>query len=86
MRLIFSDKAWAEYLEWQSDTRMLKRVNAVIKDVQRNPFSGIGKPEQLKRNLSGYWSRRLTDEHRLVYRVEGDCILLAQMKYHYGND
>jgi len=84
MRLIFSDRAWGEYLEWQADAKMLKRVNDIIKDVQRSPFAGIGKPEPLKRNLSGYWSRRLTDEHRLVYKVSEDCVFLAQMKYHYG--
>ncbi len=83
MRLIFSDRAWSEYLEWQADAKMLKRVNSIIKDVQRSPFDGIGKPEQLKRNLSGYWSRRITEEHRLVYKVDGDCVLIAQMKYHY---
>ena len=62
---------------------MVKRINALIREIQRTPFEGIGKPERLQHALSGYWSRRLTDEHRIVYRVEGDAVLIAQLRYHY---
>lgn len=84
MRLIFAANAWEDYLYWQkSDRKILNRINALIKDIQRQPFEGIGKPEPLKHGLSGYWSRRITDEHRMVYKVEGDAILIAQLRYHY---
>jgi toxin YoeB len=84
MRLTFSSKAWDECLYWQkTDKAMLKRINALIKDVQREPFHGIGKPEPLKHGLSGYWSRRINDEHRFVYRVLDDQILIAQLRFHY---
>jgi toxin YoeB len=84
MRLIFSDAAWEDYLYWQTqDKRMVVRINKLIKEVQREPFVGIGKPEPLKHALAGYWSRRITDEHRMVYKVEGDSMLLAQLRYHY---
>ncbi|KAF0207962.1 MAG: Txe/YoeB family addiction module toxin [Actinomycetota bacterium] len=84
MRLVFSENAWEEYLYWQkTDRKVVQRINALIRDVQREPFEGIGKPEALKYALSGYWSRRINDEHRLVYRIEGDSILIAQMRYHY---
>ena len=84
MRLIFSDAAWEDYLYWQTqDKRMVVRINKLIKEVQREPFVGIGKPEPLKHPLGGYWSRRITEEHRMVYKVEGDSMLLAQLRYHY---
>lgn len=84
MTLIFSSKAWDEYLYWQkTDKAILKRINALIKEVQRDPFAGIGKPEPLMHGLSGYWSRRINDEHRLVYKVVDDQILIAQCRYHY---
>jgi toxin YoeB len=84
VKLIFSENAWSEYLEWQkTDKRILKRINELIKDTKRNPTSGLGKPEPLKHALSGYWSRRITDEHRMVYRYTDDSILIAQLKYHY---
>ncbi len=84
MKLVFSEHAWEEYLHWQkTDRKVGQRMNALIRDVQRTPFEGIGKPEPLKHALSGYWSRRITDEHRLVYQVEGDAILVAQLRYHY---
>ena len=84
MKLIFADEAWEDYLYWQKqDRRMLERINKVILQTQREPFSGIGKPEPLKHALSGFWSRRTTDEHRMVYKVEGDALLLAQLRYHY---
>ena len=84
MMLIFSSKAWDNYLYWQkTDKAILKRINTLIKDIQRNPFEGIGKPEPLKHSLSGYWSRRINDEHRMVYKVTDDNLLIAQLRYHY---
>jgi toxin YoeB len=84
MKLIFSEDAWDDYLYWQQhDRKMMERVNKLIQEIQREPFSGLGKPEPLKHALSGFWSRRLTDEHRMIYRVEGDTVLLAQLRYHY---
>ena len=85
MRLIFSERAWGQYVQWQqSDVRTLKKLNGLIDECLRTPFSGTGKPEALKRNLSGWWSRRITEEHRLIYRVEGDDLLIAECRYHYG--
>ena len=84
MKLIFADEAWEDYLCWQKqDKRMVKRINKLILETQREPFSGIGKPEALKHALSGFWSRRITDEHRMVYRVEGNDLLIAQLRFHY---
>lgn len=84
MTLTFSTRAWDEYLYWQkTDKEVLKRINTLIKEVMRDPFAGIGKPEPLKHSLSGYWSRRITDEHRLVYKVSGESLLIAQLRYHY---
>jgi len=84
VKLIFSSHAWDDYLYWQkSDKKILKRINELIKAIQRDPFEGIGKPEALKHALSGYWSRRINDEHRIVYKVEEDAILIAQLRYHY---
>ena len=84
MRLIFSERAWDDYLYWQKiDPKLLKRINFLIQEIQRSPFEGIGKPEALKHDLSGYWSRRINDEHRIVYKVEKDAVLLAQLRYHY---
>ncbi len=84
MKLIFAEKAWEDYLYWQkTDKQILKRVNTLIKEISRDPFEGIGKPEQLKHALSGYWSRRINDEHRIVYKVHGNAILIAQLRYHY---
>lgn len=85
MKLIFATAAWDDYLYWQrQDRRIVERINTLIRDVQRSPYAGIGKPEPLKHALSGYWSRRITDEHRMVYRVEGDAVLIALLRYHYG--
>ena len=85
MKLTFSTKAWEQYLYWQAtDKKILKRINLLIKDIQRNPTEGIGKPEPLKHGLSGYWSRRINDEHRIVYKNQSDTILIAQLRYHYG--
>lgn len=84
MRLIFSDHAWEDYLYWQkTDTKILRRINTLIEETKRNPFTGIGKPEQLKHALSGYWSRRITEEHRFVYKLTKDAIHIAQLRYHY---
>ena len=84
MKLTFSSKAWDNYLYWQkTDKAMLKRINKLIKEIQRSPFDGIGKPEPLKHGLSSYWSRRINDEHRIVYKVADDNLLIAQLRYHY---
>ena len=84
MKILFADKAWEDYLHWQAtDRQVLKRINELIKDIQRSPHQGIGKPEPLRHALSGYWSRRITDEHRLVYRVENRTLLIAQSRFHY---
>jgi toxin YoeB len=84
LKLIFAERAWEDYLHWQkTDRKVLRRVNALIKEIQRNPFEGIGKPEPLKHALSGYWSRRVTEEHRIVYKLVGDAVLIAQIRYHY---
>ena len=84
MRLIFYPDAWEEYLEWQvNDRKGLKRLNRLIKETRRTPYEGIGKPEALKGDLKGYWSRRIDGEHRLVYKIEGDELLIAQCRRHY---
>ena len=84
MKLIFSEHAWDDYLYWQrTDRKILERINKLIKEIQRTPFEGTGKPEPLRHGLSGYWSRRITDEHRIVYKVELDSLHLAQLRYHY---
>ena len=84
MKLIFSDEAWDDYLYWQKqDRKMVERIKKLIQEVKREPFSGLGKPEPLEHALSGFWSRRITDEHRVVYRVEEDALPLAQLRYHY---
>lgn len=84
MRLVFAEKAWDDYLYWQqTDKQLLKRVNTLIKEIQREPFEGIGKPEPLKHALSGYWSRRINDEHRIVYKIDQGTLLIAQLRYHY---
>ena len=84
MNLQFSSRSWDEYLYWQqNDKKILKRIHELLKDIAPTPYQGIGKPEPLKHALSGYWSRRINDEHRLVYRVEREVILIAQLRYHY---
>ena len=84
MRLIFADNAWEDYLYSQKQGKhMVERINKLIHETQREPFAGIGKPEQLKHALSGFWSRRITDEHRMVYRIEGDALMIAQLRFHY---
>ncbi len=84
MKLTFSSDAWDSYLYWQAtDKAVLRRINQLIKEIQRQPFEGIGKPEPLKHSLSGYWSRRITDEHRIVYKVSSDSLFIAQLRYLY---
>ena len=84
MKLVFSEHAWKDYLYWQrNDRKILKRINALILEIQRSPFEGIGKPEPLKHGLSAYWSRRINDEHRIVHKREDDSIYLIQLRYHY---
>ena len=82
---VFHQTAWEDYLYWlEQDKKTLKRINLLIKDIERSPYEGIGKPEALKHNLSGWWSRRITDEHRIVYRVKDDALHLASLRYHYS--
>jgi len=88
MRLVFAPQAWEDYLHWQAeDRKVLERINALLKESMRDPFRGTGKPEPLSGNLSGWWSRRITGEHRLVYRVSGkgeaQALEVAQVRYHY---
>lgn len=88
MKLVWAAEAWADYRHWcRKDARMRDRINALIEDIERHPFTGIGKPEPLKRNLAGWWSRRITREHRLVYRIKGGEkgreLQIAQCRFHY---
>jgi len=84
MKLVFADQAWEDYLHWQQeDPAKIQKINALIKDVRRDSFKGLGKPEPLKGSLAGYWSRRISDEHRMVYKVSGGDLLIAQLRYHY---
>lgn len=82
----FEDQGWEDYLYWhQTDKAKFKRINQLIRDIQRDPFDGIGKPEPLRHQLSGLWSRRIDDEHRLVYAVKDGNIVIAQCRHHYGD-
>ena len=85
MNLIFSQHAWEDYRYWKKTDRKFlhRRINTLIQDIMRSPFEGIGKPEPLKHGLAGYWSRRINDEHRLVFEIEGDSVFFAQCRYHY---
>jgi toxin YoeB len=84
VKLVFSDHAWEDYLYWQrTDKKILKRINTLIKEIQRTPFEGIGKPEPLKHALSGCWFRRIDAEHRIVYKAAEDAIYIAQLRYYY---
>jgi toxin YoeB len=84
IEIIFMSQAWEDYLYWQeTDKKQLKKVNALIKQCQRTPYEGIGQPEQLKGNLSGWWSRRIDIEHRLVYKAENDKLFILQCRKHY---
>lgn len=84
MKIVFSRQAWEDYLYWQStDRKILRRINELIRESTRTPYQGNGKPEPLKHVLEGFWSRRITDEHRMVYTVERSSLLIAQLRYHY---
>jgi toxin YoeB len=84
MKLVFSENAWEEYLYWQkTDKKVLSRINDLLCDIQRNRYQGIGKPEPLRNNLAGWWSRRIDAEHRIVYKVETNSLFIAQVRYHY---
>jgi len=84
MNKIFSDQAWEDYQFWvENDRKLMRKINELLRDIERNGHCGIGKPEALKHDLEGYWSRRVTDEHRLVYSIEGDAIYVAKCRKHY---
>jgi toxin YoeB len=84
MRYIFVDESWEDYQYWQqTDRQKIKRINDILKDISRDPYSGIGKPEALKFKYKGFWSRRIDGEHRLIYQVKGEDILIAKCRYHY---
>jgi len=84
MNLVFTEPGWEDYLYWQDrDPKILAKINALIKECSRTPFRGLGKPEPLRNNMAGWWSRRIDSEHRLVYRVEGDDLWVTQCRYHY---
>lgn len=84
MNIVFSKRAWEGYLYWQThDKNVLKRINALLKDTERNPFEGIGEPEPLKHEYSGYWSRRINLEHRFVYKVVDDDLIIFSLRFHY---
>ncbi len=84
MRILFSEQAWEDYQYWLgTDNKVLKRINHLIRHSCRDPFQGVGKPEPLRHLLKGFWSRRITEEHRMVYRIENEILLIAQLRYHY---
>ena len=85
MRLLWEENAWEEYCAWQKDKKTLKRINLLIRDIQRTPFEGIGKPEPLRNQLSGWWSRRIDERDRIVYRVQDDAIVIAACMGHYDD-
>ena len=86
MKLVWDEAAWEQYLYWQeADRTILRKINILLKECLRTPFAGTGKPELLKGNLRGYWSRRITQEHRLVYKVTGDELRIAQCRFHYDD-
>lgn len=85
MKYVFVEESWEDYLYWQkTDKKKLKRINELLKDISRNPFSGFKKPEPLKYKYSGYLSRRIDEEHRLIYQVKGDEILIAKCRFYYN--
>ena len=84
MKIVFSKNSWEDYISWQTeDKKILKKINDLIKDIQRTPYEGIGKPEPLKYDLTGLWSRRIDREHRLVYQISGENLLIYSCRYHY---
>lgn len=85
MKVVFADDAWEDYLHWQqTDRKILQRINRLIKEIKRDPFQGIGDPEPLRHQWSGYWSRRINKGHRLVYKINDDALWIVQCRYHYG--
>jgi toxin YoeB len=85
MNKLFTDEAWKDYLYWnETDKKILQKINELIKEIDRTPFEGIGKPEQLKQNLKGFWSRRINQEHRVVYKVEDNQVIFISFRYHYS--
>ena len=85
MRILWEEKAWGDYCQWQQkDKKILKKINELIRDIQRNRYKGIGKPEGLKKNLTGWWSRRIDDEHRIVYKIKDNSVIIASCKGHYN--
>ena len=87
MKLLWEERAWDEYTEWLSeDKKTVRRINQLIRDIQRSPFEGIGKPEPLKGNLAGWWSRRIDEANRIVYKPQGDSVTIAAVKGHYDNN
>lgn len=84
MKLVFAQEAWEDYLYWQKqDRKLVNRINKLIEATKRDPYDGVGKPEPLKHALAGYWSRRITDEHRMIYRIESSQLHIAQLRFHY---
>ncbi len=84
MNVSFSPKTWEEYVYWQTqDRKLLKKLNSLIDEIKRSPFEGTGKPEPLRHELAGFWSRRISDEHRLIYRIKDGALEVAQCRYHY---
>ena len=85
MNKLFTDEAWNDYLYWsQTDKKLLKKINELIREIDRTPFEGLGKPEGLKQNLKGFWSRRIDQEHRIVYKIEEEQIVFISFRYHYS--
>ena len=84
MKIVFADRGWEDFSYWvENDRKIAARIILIIKEIKKDPFEGLGKPEPLKHDLAGFWSRRITDEHRLVYAVDKDSVLIAQARYHY---
>ena len=84
MKLVFAEQAWEDYLHWQrTDRKVVERINTLVREIARDPHRGIGKPEPLRHALAGWWSRRIDDTHRIVYRVEDGRLLIAQLRHHY---
>ena len=84
MKIVFADRGWEDFTWWlENDRKIAVRIVRLIKDIERQPFEGLGKPEPLRHDLTGFWSRRITDEHRLVHAVDGERLLIAQARYHY---
>lgn len=84
MRLVFTERGWEDHQFWQqTDPRIVRKLNGLLKECARTPYTGTGKPEPLREDFAGWWSRRITEEHRLVYRIEGDQLVVSQCRYHY---